>query len=85
MLLALLLTLSMAASGLTGVVKDTTGGAVPGASVTVQTPAGTEQHTVISGSDGRFTFESIPEGAILIVRAGGFAEPGSSACPIAGP
>ena len=42
MLLALLLTLSMAASGLTGVVKDTTGGAVPGASVTVQTPAGTE-------------------------------------------
>jgi outer membrane receptor protein involved in Fe transport len=74
MLLALLLTLSMAASGLTGVVKDTTGGAVPGASVTVQTPAGTEQHTVISGSDGRFTFESIPEGAILIVRAGGFAE-----------
>ena len=74
MLLALLLTLSMAAPGLTGVVKDTSGGAVPGASVTVQTTSGTDQHTVISGSDGRFTFETVPDGAILIVRAGGFAE-----------
>ena len=74
MLLALLLTLSMAAPGLTGVVKDTSGGAVPGASVTVQTTSGAEQHTVVSGSDGRFTFETVPEGAVLIVRAGGFAE-----------
>src|SRR4051812_26040073 len=74
MLLALLLTLSMAASGLTGVVKDTSGGAVPGASVTVQTSSGAAQQTVISGSDGRFTFETVPDGAILIVRAGGFAE-----------
>src|SRR4029078_4492152 len=65
MLLALLLTLSMAAPGLTGVVKDTSGGAVPGASVTVQTTSGTDQHTVISGSDGRFTFEAVPDGAIL--------------------
>ncbi|HUR35046.1 MAG TPA: TonB-dependent receptor plug domain-containing protein, partial [Vicinamibacterales bacterium] len=74
MLLALLLTLSMAAAGLTGVVKDTSGGAVPGASVTVQTASGTEQQTVISGSDGRFSFATVPDGAILIVRAGGFAE-----------
>src|SRR4051812_45950778 len=74
MLLALLLTLSMAASGLTGVVKDTSGGAVPGASVTVQTSSGAAQQTVISGPDGRFSFENVPEGAVLLVRAGGFAE-----------
>lgn len=74
MLLALLLALSMAAPGLSGVVKDTSGGAVPGASVTIQTSSGTEQQTVISGADGRFTFDTAPAGAILIVRAGGFAE-----------
>ena len=75
MLLALLLALSMAASGLSGVVKDTSGGAVPGASVTIQTTSGTEQRTVTSGSDGRFTFDTVPAGgAVLIVRAGGFAE-----------
>jgi outer membrane receptor protein involved in Fe transport len=74
MLLALLLALSMAMSGLTGVVKDTSGGAVPGASVTIQTTAGTEQQTVISGADGRFTFDTVPAGAVLVVRAGGFAE-----------
>jgi len=74
MLLALLLALSMAAPALTGVVKDTSGGAVPGASVTLQTPSGAEQQTVISGADGRFTFETVPTGAVLVVRAGGFAE-----------
>ncbi len=78
MLLALLLTLSMAAPAITGVVKDTSGGAVPGASVTVQTTSGTEQQTVISGSDGRFTFENAPAAdAVLVVRAGGFAEASS--------
>jgi outer membrane receptor protein involved in Fe transport len=76
MLLALLLTLSMAAqaAALHGVVKDTSGGAIPGASVTIQTASGAEQQTVISGPEGRFTFGTVPPGAILIVRAGGFAE-----------
>ncbi|MGE3955606.1 MAG: TonB-dependent receptor [Vicinamibacterales bacterium] len=74
MLLAVLLTLSMAMAGLTGVVKDTSGGAVPGASVTIQTSTGTEQQTVIAGADGRFSFDSIPADAVLIIRAGGFAE-----------
>jgi len=74
MLMALLLTLSMAAAGLTGVVKDTSGGAVPGASVTIQTPSGAAPQTVISGSDGRFSFDTVPDGAVLVVRAGGFAE-----------
>jgi outer membrane receptor for ferrienterochelin and colicin len=74
MLLALILALSTAVASLSGVVKDTTGGAVPGASVTVQSPSGADQQTVISGPDGRFTFETVPADAILIVRAGGFAE-----------
>ena len=74
MLMALLLILSMAAAGLTGVVKDTSGGAVPGASVTIQTPSGAAPQTVISGSDGRFSFATVPDGAVLVVRAGGFAE-----------
>jgi iron complex outermembrane receptor protein len=75
MLVALLLALSMAATAVNGVVKDTSGGAVPGASVTIQTPSGGQQHTVISGPDGRFAFDTVPDGAtVLVVRAGGFAE-----------
>src|SRR3954464_1597257 len=74
MLLALLLSLSLADPAITGVVRDTTGGAVPGASVTLQTSAGAEQQTV-TGPDGRFTIDKAPAGqATLVVRAGGFAE-----------
>jgi outer membrane receptor protein involved in Fe transport len=73
--MALLLALSMAVQGgLSGVVKDTSGGAVPGASVTIQTSTGAAQQTVITGPDGRFTFTTVPANAVLIVRAGGFAE-----------
>ena len=75
MLLALLLALSMAAPAVNGVVRDTSGGVVPGASVTIQSTSGREQQTVISGSDGRFTFETVPAGeVVLVIRAGGFAE-----------
>jgi outer membrane receptor protein involved in Fe transport len=74
MLLALLLALSMAAQAFSGVVKDPSGAAIPGASVTIQSASGTNQQTVTSGPDGRFTFDTIPDGAVLIVRAGGFAE-----------
>jgi len=74
MLLALLLALGLADPAITGVVKDTSGGAVPGASVIVQTTAGAEQQTV-TGPDGRFSLEKAPEGAAtLVIRAGGFAE-----------
>src|SRR5262245_10419684 len=75
MLLALLLSLSLAAPAVTGVVKDTSGGTISGATVTVQTPTGTEQQQAVTGPDGRFTFETTPDGeAILVVRAGGFGE-----------
>jgi outer membrane cobalamin receptor len=73
MLAALLLSLAVAAASVTGIVKDETGGAVPGASVVVRSASGAEQQTV-TGPDGRFTFDEVPEGATVIVRAGGFAE-----------
>jgi outer membrane receptor protein involved in Fe transport len=74
MLLGLLLSLSLAqAAAVTGIVKDTTGGIVSGASVIVRTGSGVDQQTV-SGPDGRFSVE-VPDGqATLVVRAGGFAE-----------
>ena len=36
--------------------------------------SGGEPRTVFSGPDGRFSFDSIPADAVLVVRAGGFAE-----------
>ena len=73
MLSALLLSLTLVSAAVTGIVKDSTGGAIAGASVVVRTSAGIEEQTV-SGPDGRFTLEKTPDGsATLIVRAGGFA------------
>jgi len=72
MLLALALFVALAQSAVTGVVKDTTGGAVSGATVIVRTASGDEQQAV-SGPDGRFRLDNVPSGATLIVRAGGFA------------
>lgn len=73
-LLALLLTLTMAQSPISGVVRDPSGGAVPGATVVVRTAGGAEQQTQ-TGPDGRFTITGPSAGdATIIVRAGGFAE-----------
>jgi len=75
MLLALLLSLSLAAPAVTGVVRDSSGGAIPGATVTIQTPSGAEQQQTVTGPDGRFTFETAPSGeSVIVVRAGGFGE-----------
>src|SRR5436190_16838306 len=75
MVLALLLSLSLAAApSVTGVVKDSSGGAVSGAAVLIQTSAGVQQQTV-TGPDGRFSFATSPsEPSTLVVRAGGFGE-----------
>jgi outer membrane receptor protein involved in Fe transport len=73
-MLAFLLALALAQAPLTGIVKDPTGAAVPGASVTIKTDAGPSVQTV-TGPDGRFTFDRIPDGrATLVVLAGGFAQ-----------
>ena len=74
MLLTLLLILSQAAPAVTGVVKDSNGGAVVGATVAVRTQTGAQQ-TTITGADGRFRIDDTPTGpATLVVRATGFAE-----------
>src|SRR5437773_9971628 len=71
MLVALVFSL-LAQASITGVVKDTSGGAVAGASVVVRAESGDQQ--TVTGPDGRFSLDRVPAGsATLIVRAGGFA------------
>ena len=67
----------------TGVVKDSTGGAVAGRDRgSSARPSGAEQQTV-TGPDGRFTLDDAPTAAAtLVVRAGGFAESSSRSTPI---
>jgi outer membrane receptor protein involved in Fe transport len=75
-LLAFLLAFALSASaqtGVSGVVTDSSGGVVPGAAVIARAPSGSEQQTV-TGPDGRFALSSLPAGAVVIVRASGFAE-----------
>src|SRR5262249_35399404 len=75
MLWALLLSLSMAASAVTGIVKDSNGGVIPGATITVRTPAGAEQQVAVTNADGRFSIEvAAPDNATLIVHLDGFAD-----------
>jgi outer membrane receptor protein involved in Fe transport len=73
MIAALFLSAALAAAqSISGVVHDSTGAVVAGASVAVRTPGGQELQT-LSGPDGRFTLDA-PDGVLtLIVRAGGFA------------
>jgi len=74
MLSAILLSFMLAAPAVNGVVKDSTGGAVSGATVVIRNSSGAELRTV-SGPDGRFSFPNAPDGpTTVIVRAGGFAE-----------
>ena len=73
MLSALLFSMALAQASVTGSVKDSTGGAVAGASVVIRTSTGTEQQTV-TGPDGRFTLRAPDGQATLVVLAGGFAE-----------
>ena len=75
MLWAFLLSLTLANPAVTGVVKDSTGGTVSGATVILRSSSGAEQRTV-TGPDGSFSFPNAPEvpGTTVIVLAGGFAE-----------
>jgi len=66
--------LALAASSISGVVRDSTGGVVSGASVVVRVAPGSEQR-VTTGPDGRFTVDASATGpVVIVVRAGGFAE-----------
>jgi outer membrane receptor protein involved in Fe transport len=65
--------LALSAASISGVVHDTSGGAVSGAAVVVRAASG-EQRTT-TGPDGRFTIEVADAGDVtVVVRAGGFAE-----------
>src|SRR5215212_5702431 len=57
-----------------GTVQDAAGGVIPGATVVVRVASGAEQQ-VITEPDGRFSFNVIGTGDIvLIVKARGFAD-----------
>ena len=73
MFAGLLLSLVLANAAVTGIVRDSSGGAVVGAEVVVRDDSGSEQRT-LTGADGRFTFDHVVESGTLIIRAGGFAE-----------
>ena len=70
LLLTLLLTAqSLAAPGISGVVRDSSGQVVPGATVIARFVNGSEQQTV-SGPDGRFSLAiAAPGEVVLVVRA----------------
>ena len=72
MIAALILTL--AASSISGVVHDSSGGVVSGAAVIIRAESGPEQR-VTTGPDGRFSVDvAEARDVTVIVRAGGFAE-----------
>ncbi len=71
MLLALLVAFGLAQADVAGVVRDSTGGVVSGATVTLQTSDGADEQTV-TGPDGRFAFDEVTGADTVTVRAGGF-------------
>lgn len=74
MIVALFLALAQLASPVTGIVRDGDGQPVAGAAVVLRSPSGGEQGTV-TGQDGRFTIAtSAAEGAVVVVKAPGFAD-----------
>src|SRR3989442_5514871 len=73
MIAVLSLLAALAGGTVSGVVKDTSGAVVTGASVIVRPASGPEQRTV-TGPDGRFSVETSGTDLTVIVRAGGFAE-----------
>ena len=66
---------SAAAATVTGVVSDTTGGVLGGATVVLRGVATGEEHAVETAADGRFTLSTDTPGTYLvIVRRSGFSE-----------
>lgn len=63
-----------APGGISGVVRDPSGAAVPQAKVTLTIPGSDRREVTLSGPDGRFTFEPLPDGRYVIrAAARGFA------------
>jgi outer membrane receptor protein involved in Fe transport len=74
MLIAVLsLLAALAGNSVSGVVKDTSGAVVPGASIVARTSEG--ERVTVSGTDGRFIIDTPGSGTVtIVVRAPGFAE-----------
>jgi hypothetical protein len=63
-----------AAGGITGVVRDEKGAVVPEARVTLVSQGSQRQELVLSGADGEFTLQPLPEGDYIVtVAKAGFA------------
>src|SRR4051812_27526233 len=62
-----------AEAAVSGTVRDASGQAIAGA-VVVLRPASAPERQTAAAADGRFTIASPGGAAVLIVRAGGFAE-----------
>jgi Carboxypeptidase regulatory-like domain/TonB-dependent Receptor Plug Domain len=57
-----------------GVVKDSSGGVITGATVEINDPVSGYQRTVVTGSDGAFRFTNIPFNSYhMVITANGFA------------
>jgi len=75
----LLVVAAQAQGGLTrgtisGTVADTTGAAIPSASITVSSPHTAARRTTVSGPDGEFTIGNLDSGTYTIeIHAHGFA------------
>jgi Carboxypeptidase regulatory-like domain len=68
------ISLAEGSASVAGTVLDTSGAAVPGATVSLSRQDGTELHTVVSEADGAFNFAKIHPGPYLVVvNAKGFA------------
>jgi len=73
MIAVLSLLAALAGNTVSGVVKDTSGAVVPGASIVARTSEG--DRVTVSGTDGRFIIETPGSGTVtIVVRAPGFAE-----------
>ena len=73
LVLAALPAFAQSTGRVTGVVRDTSGGAVPGATVTVTNDATGTAQTAVSGPDGSFAVADLPAGAYTVeVQLRGF-------------
>src|ERR1019366_3299729 len=73
MLLAIPLAAQLPTGTILGVVKDASGGVVPGATITATNVDNAQARTATSGSDGAFRFSSMPVGHYNIrIEASGF-------------
>jgi len=67
------------AASVSGTVLDPSGAAISGAEVTLKESGEQQGHSVVTGTDGRFTFNYLAAGSyVILVKANGF-QPASSA------